>query len=155
MLCEKCEIEHDGTYGAGRFCSKKCASSRSWTAVDKQKKSAAMKAFSETAEGMAYRQMKRNVDYAKVSKSLKERSERRLFEDCGWDSKRDRIIKEQNYKCIKCSLSHWIDMPISFEIDHKDGDNTNDSRENLEAMCPNCHSTTDTWRGRNKKSNTI
>ena len=25
MICEKCEQEHDGTYGSGRFCSSKCA----------------------------------------------------------------------------------------------------------------------------------
>jgi 5-methylcytosine-specific restriction endonuclease McrA len=151
MLCERCKTEHNSSYGTGRFCSKKCASSRSWTAEDKQKKSAAMKAFSETTEGIAHRQMKRNVDYAKVSKSLKERSNRRTFEECGWDSKRDRIITEQNYKCIKCGISEWLGVPVSFEIDHKDGINTNDSRENLEALCPNCHSQTTTWRGRNKK----
>lgn len=151
MLCERCGVEHIGSYGTGRFCSKKCASSRSWTTEDKQKKSAAMKAFSETPEGIAHRQMKRNVDYVKVSKSLKERSERRTFEECGWDSKRDRIIREQDYKCIKCGISEWLGFPVSFEIDHKDGNNTNDSRINLEALCPNCHSITDTWRGRNKK----
>lgn len=27
MLCEKCGIEHDGSYGSGRFCSQKCARS--------------------------------------------------------------------------------------------------------------------------------
>tara|TARA_R110000868_G_scaffold53191_1_gene167214 strand:- start:188 stop:640 length:453 start_codon:yes stop_codon:yes gene_type:complete len=150
MLCEKCGIEHSGSYGTGRFCSKKCASSRVWTEADRLKKSEAMKTFSNSDEN-TNRFMKRNVDYAKVSKSLKERADRRTFTECGWDSKRDRIIKEQDYKCIKCSLSEWLGNPISFEIDHKDGNNANDSRENLEAMCPNCHSTTDTWRGRNKK----
>ena len=40
--------------------------------------------------------------------------------------------------------------PITLELDHKDGNNENNARENLEALCPNCHSTTETWRGRNK-----
>lgn len=35
------------------------------------------------------------------------------------------------------------------ELEHKDGNNANWSRENLEALCPNCHSQTPTWRGRN------
>ena len=25
MRCERCQIKHDGKYGSGRFCSKKCA----------------------------------------------------------------------------------------------------------------------------------
>ena len=28
MICEKCEIEIDGTYGSGRFCSRSCANNR-------------------------------------------------------------------------------------------------------------------------------
>ena len=36
------------------------------------------------------------------------------------------------------------------ELEHKDGNNKNNSRENLEALCPNCHSQTEFWRGRNK-----
>ena len=27
MNCENCSIQHDGKYGSGRFCSKKCSSS--------------------------------------------------------------------------------------------------------------------------------
>ena len=40
--------------------------------------------------------------------------------------------------------------PIPLEIEHKDGNHQNNVRDNLEALCPNCHSLTDTWRGRNK-----
>lgn len=25
MICENCKINHDGSYGSGRFCSSKCA----------------------------------------------------------------------------------------------------------------------------------
>lgn len=31
MVCEKCGKEHDGSFGSGRFCSLKCAHSRTWT----------------------------------------------------------------------------------------------------------------------------
>ena len=37
-------------------------------------------------------------------------------------------------------------------MDHIDGNNQNNKRENLEAICPNCHSQTLTWRGRNINS---
>lgn len=42
---------------------------------------------------------------------------------------------------------------ITFELDHIDGNNTNNSRENLRGLCPNCHSQTKTWRGK-KNGNT-
>lgn len=41
MDCEnvKCGNKHDGSFGSGRFCSRVCANSRTWSIADKQKKS--------------------------------------------------------------------------------------------------------------------
>jgi len=41
MKCQsvKCEKEHDGKYGSGKYCSRQCANSRSWSEEDKLKKS--------------------------------------------------------------------------------------------------------------------
>lgn len=75
------------------------------------------------------------------------------FDELGWDYKRKRVLHEQQGKCNCCGLSEWRGIPISLEVDHKDGFRTNNARENLEALCPNCHSITDTWRGRNKPAN--
>lgn len=47
---KKCNKVHDGTYGSGRFCSKSCACSRTWTKADKEKKSKAAKASSKLLE---------------------------------------------------------------------------------------------------------
>ena len=41
-------------------------------------------------------------------------------------------------------------QPLSLELEHKDGNTLNNNRDNLEGLCPNCHSLTLTWRGRNK-----
>ena len=55
------------------------------------------------------------------------------------------------YKCVKCSCDgHWQDGQIALEIDHLDGDNTNNEISNLRYLCPNCHALTETYRGRNK-----
>lgn len=71
------------------------------------------------------------------------------FKNLGYERKRDRVILEQEHRCKHCDLSEWRGKPLPFEIDHVDGDKNNNDRENLEALCPNCHALTDTWRGRN------
>ena len=71
------------------------------------------------------------------------------------ESKRNRIILEQNQKCHRCKNDVWLGEPLVLEIEHKDGNHKNNNYENLEALCPNCHSLTKTWRGRNCRKNGI
>jgi hypothetical protein len=61
------------------------------------------------------------------------------------------VLEEQSFHCYRCGLGEWFGEKIALELDHKDGDRFNNSRENLEALCPNCHSLTPTWRGKNIK----
>ena len=49
----------------------------------------------------------------------------------------DRGLK---YECACGNLGVWNDKPLTLEINHKDGDWLNNRLENLEFMCPNCHS---------------
>ena len=59
------------------------------------------------------------------------------------------LIEERGYACEGCSLSEWLGRPITLELEHIDGDNQNNIKQNLKLLCPNCHSFTDTWKGRN------
>ena len=55
------------------------------------------------------------------------------------------------YKCQQCGCDgNWQGGIISLEVDHIDGDNTNNEVSNLRYLCPNCHALTDTYRGKNK-----
>lgn len=74
------------------------------------------------------------------------------FDELGMENRRRRVFEEQNYKCNRCSIDNWLGEVLSLELEHKDGNNKNNKRENLEGLCPNCHSLTSTWRGRNKKT---
>lgn len=53
-------------------------------------------------------------------------------------------------KCEVCGILEWNGACLSFELDHIDGNRTNHRLENLRIICPNCHSQTHTYRGRNK-----
>ncbi len=64
------------------------------------------------------------------------------------------LIEESGNKCSKCGWSeiHPITLKVPLEINHIDGDSKNNKRENLEVLCPNCHSLTPNFRALNKKS---
>ena len=58
------------------------------------------------------------------------------------------------YKCAFCgNTGEWLGKTISLELDHIDGDPHNNEISNLRFLCPNCHATTDTFRGKNKNKN--
>jgi 5-methylcytosine-specific restriction endonuclease McrA len=66
-----------------------------------------------------------------------------------------------NYKkneCEKCHRTEWEGYPIPLELHHKDGNHFNNKLENLEILCPNCHSLQPTYKDTSKygaKKNTI
>lgn len=67
---------------------------------------------------------------------------------------RNRLIKDGllEYKCESCGLCEWQGKPLTLELDHIDGDNTNHRLSNLRLMCPNCHSQTETYKSKNKRN---
>lgn len=54
-------------------------------------------------------------------------------------------IKE--YKCECCGLENWLGKPIVLQLHHIDGNKNNNKLENLQLLCPNCHSQTDNYCG--------
>ena len=60
------------------------------------------------------------------------------------------ILEEQNHRCDICNIEDsWNDKELHFILDHIDGDATNNKRENLRLICPNCDSQLDTYKSRN------
>jgi 5-methylcytosine-specific restriction endonuclease McrA len=69
-----------------------------------------------------------------------------------------KILTEFNLlelKCSECKITNWNNKPITLEIDHIDGDAANCKLENLRYLCPNCHSQTSTFRGKNLNTGKI
>ena len=55
------------------------------------------------------------------------------------------LLKLRPRQCECCKLTEWLNEPIKLEVHHIDGDNTNNVLENLQLLCPNCHSYTESW----------
>lgn len=66
---------------------------------------------------------------------------------------KQKIIKYNiiEYKCSKCGITSWLNNPIILQLHHINGNNRDNRKENLTFLCPNCHSQTHTFCGKNKK----
>lgn len=64
-----------------------------------------------------------------------------------------RLIKEGyfDHKCYYCGLTQWNGKSIPIELEHINGNRSDNRLENLTILCPNCHAQTKTYRGKNIK----
>jgi hypothetical protein len=63
------------------------------------------------------------------------------------------LIEKYGSKCMRCGWSevNQFTNRIPIELEHKDGNCSNNNLINLELLCPNCHSLTATYKGANRR----
>ena len=152
MKCDRCRKEHDGSFGSGRFCSSACAYTREHSEEANQKRSKAMKGHhynkgqvpwnkgKRVSEGRGYFATNKipvqdvldgrhpNMSsYDVRNKLLVEGILKDACMECGWSKKRP------GYRFSTCQLHH------------KNGNKKDHRLDNLELLCPNCHSLTLTF----------
>ncbi len=63
------------------------------------------------------------------------------------------ILQEQGGICAICGIKpEWNNNSLVFILDHIDGHASNNRRDNLRCICPNCDSQLDTYKSKNKCS---
>jgi len=118
-----------------------------------------------SSSGNAYKRVKNyldsiNIDYSSLTNkrwSSKEKNNDDVFIDgsnfCG-KSLKNKILKHKllEYKCCECgNTGEWNNKKLSLQLDHKNGVSNDNRLENLRFLCPNCHSQTPTFAGKNNK----
>ena len=71
---------------------------------------------------------------------------------CNSKGLKTKLIREKllDYVCEKCgNKGMWMNEKITLQLEHKNGNNRDNRLENLCFLCPNCHSQTKTYAGRN------
>ena len=129
-----------------KFCSKKCADT--FNAVKRIKNKTCLVCENEIKKGASkYCSLKCqqthyfNQKLTNWIEGTYETKSRNFF--------RRYLTETQGYKCSCCGISEWNNKAIVLEIDHIDGNFENNRPENLRFICPNCHSQTDTYKGKN------
>ena len=60
------------------------------------------------------------------------------------------LVATYGNECACCKIVEWNNKSIVLELEHKDGNSENNTPDNLCLICPNCHSQTDTFKGKNR-----
>ena len=72
------------------------------------------------------------------------------------DKLKVRLIKEGylDEKCSTCGREDWNEKIIPLHLSHKNGNSSDNSLDNLELLCPNCHAQTKEWKLKNEHRDT-
>lgn len=150
VCCYGCNQEAQYINGSGKYTceiiSAKCP-------AIKLKNSNGLKSANKSGKRKDAKQIYADLtDDAKARMNWNKENYNADFSYDGKGSHKKVLIKERGHKCQTCLLTEWLYEPIPLELEHIDGDNRNNVKDNLLLLCPNCHAKTKFYRGKNKNT---
>ena len=145
--CKNCQNSIENKVNI--FCSQSCAAKFNNKRKESKPKICCLcnNSFSKTRDN---RENKYCFDCIKNRRYVK-RSE--VLEECKTDrSRKGILLRLFGHQCQICKNTEWLGSPIPIDIDHISGNSSDNSKENLRLVCPNCHAQTPTYKAKNKGS---
>lgn len=152
-ICEHCGKVIDYSKKKNRFCSHSCAAKKNNLGVIRNKGYQGNLIRPEKDRFCLYCGNKTVSKYSEFC-SIKCYHIFTMFESVLAGIAPSRTIKRyllhiNGNKCSECGISLWNGKDIVMELEHKNGDSSNNSLENVCLLCPNCHSQTPTYKSKN------
>ena len=149
-FCINCNKILDYDKKRNKCCSKKCSNSyfirrkKSRITINK-----CINCYKETINNK-YCNIKCQQDYIRKQDVIKIENN----ETVSSRKLKQYLLRKYNKKCQKCGWSeaNKFSNTLPLELHHKDNNHENNIKDNVELLCPNCHSLTDNHKGRNKRS---
>jgi hypothetical protein len=173
MKCENCGSNITVRYGSGRFCCEKCARSFSSSNNRLERNKKISYTLTKNKDSWKYKQKEKNIYCINCFKKLKKGQALFCCHPChnqyeyllyinrwqlnmesGMSGRTNLSLRIKKYllwkngnKCQKCGwdkISKYSgNCPV--HVHHIDGNVMNNKEDNLELLCPNCHSLTNNF----------
>lgn len=144
--CEYCSKEHLGTFASGRFCSRSCSrgystrAKRADISIRAGLKQKGKVVSEETREKLraVWKDPLRRVGMGRKTKV--------------GEVTKTGFLKGRLMLCEECGADDYHNgKPLVLQLHHVDGNRKNNRVENLQLLCPNCHSQTHNFAGRGRR----
>jgi hypothetical protein len=157
VLCKECDSILKYKKRHNKFCSQNCSATYNNKLRNKTRKETNCLFCGKVLERHNYKycSLQCQHDLSIQNKCI-------LIEDNCLVSKsslRSYLMRKYDSKCQKCGwgIPNPVSKTVCLDLHHKDGDASNNVLDNVEILCPNCHSLTNTYKNvdSNRKSSRI
>lgn len=155
-VCPKCNKKHSKQ---GKYCSRSCANSRTWSKESKRKRGEKLKKYiAENPSWSKNKELKKPQMVKSLKKTLYVKNKQKFLNGEMKDrsSIKKWLIEIKGEICSLCGIGpEWNGEYLSLQVDHINGVYNDNAAENVRLVCPNCHSQTETFSGKYNRARVV